>query len=57
VFWVKNEWLREFLTLYKERIGLPFAAYFRFGAVSEEEIKLMAEAGIDAIYIATETGN
>lgn len=57
VFWVKNEWLREFLTLYKERIGLPFAAYFRFGAVSEEEIKLMAEAGIDAIYVATETGN
>lgn len=57
VFWVKNEWLREFLRLYKQRINIPFAAYFRFGAIQEEDIQLMAEAGMDYIYVATETGD
>jgi len=57
VFWVKNEWLREFLPLYKERIGLPFFANFRFGAITEEDIRLLADAGAEAVYLATETAD
>lgn len=57
VLWVKNEWLREFLRLYKERIGIPFFANFRFGAIQEEDIKLLAEAGPKVVYVATETGD
>jgi anaerobic magnesium-protoporphyrin IX monomethyl ester cyclase len=57
VFWVKNEWLREFLPMYKERIGLPFFANFRFGAITEDDIRQLAEAGAEAVYLATETAD
>jgi radical SAM superfamily enzyme YgiQ (UPF0313 family) len=57
VFWVKNDWVREFLALYKERIGLPFFANFRFGGIQEEDVKLMAEAGLTNLYLATETAD
>ncbi len=57
VFWVKNDWLREFLELYKERIGIPFNASFRFGPIKEEDIKLLAEAGALTMNLAAETGD
>jgi radical SAM superfamily enzyme YgiQ (UPF0313 family) len=57
VLWVKNDWLREFLALWKERIGLPFSANFRFGGITEDDIRLLAEAGAGPVGIATETGD
>lgn len=57
VFWLKNDWLREFLTLYKERIGIPFAANFRFGKITEEDIALIKEAGVRTLTVAAETGD
>ena len=57
VFWVKNDWLREFLALYKERIGIKFGANFRFGPIREDDVKLMAEAGADTFILAAETGD
>ncbi len=57
VFWVKNEWLREFLPLYKQHIGLPFFANFRFGAITEDDIRLLADAGAAAMFLATETAD
>jgi len=57
VFWVKNDWLREFLTLYKERIGIPFNANFRFGGIQEEDIKLLADSGATIMNVAIETGS
>lgn len=57
VLWVKNEWLREFLHLWQERIALPFTAAFRFGGISEEEIKSLAEAKAGPICVATESGD
>lgn len=57
VFWIKNEWLTEFLNLYKARIKLPYTANFRFGPIREEDIILMAEAGMKAVALAVETGN
>jgi radical SAM superfamily enzyme YgiQ (UPF0313 family) len=57
VFWVKNDWLREFLQLYKERIGIPYNANFRFGGIQEEDIKLMAESGAERLTVAVESGD
>jgi len=57
VLWVKNEWLREFLALWKERIRLPFSSNFRFGGITEADIRLLAEAGGGPIGVATETGD
>ncbi len=57
VFWVKNDWLHEFLDLYKKRISLPFSANFRFGGITEDDIKLLAEAGASNMILATETGD
>jgi radical SAM superfamily enzyme YgiQ (UPF0313 family) len=57
VFWVKNDWLREFLALYKERIRIPFNANFRFGGIQEEDIKLLADAGATIMTVAIESGD
>ena len=57
VLWVKNDWLREFFQLYKERIRLPFTGNFRFGAIQEEDVKLLADAGATGLIFATESGD
>jgi anaerobic magnesium-protoporphyrin IX monomethyl ester cyclase len=57
VFWVKNDWLRRLLELYREEIGIPFSASFRFGSIAEEDIRLMAEAGASSMVVAAESGN
>lgn len=57
VMWVRNDWLREFLTLYKERVHIPFTGAFRFGPVEEDDIRLMAEAGAKAMILAPESGD
>src|SRR6185503_2328934 len=57
VLWVKNDWLREFFQLYKERIRLPFTGNFRFGAIREEDVKLLADAGATGLIFATESGD
>ena len=57
VFWVRNDWLREFLTLYRDRIGLPFHCNFRFGSIEESDVQLLAEAGCRSTAVATESGD
>lgn len=57
VLWFKNSWLVEFLTLYKERVGRPFTANFRFGGIEEQHIKIMKEAGAKSLIFATETAD
>lgn len=57
VFWVRNEWLREFLRLYRSEIGIPFTANFRFGGIAEDDIRLLAEAGATGLAVATETAD
>lgn len=57
VLWVENEWLRKFMQLYKEKVGLPFTANFRFGSIEEDDVRLMAEAGAERLIVATETGD
>ena len=58
VLWLDRAWLREFLVLYRDRVGIPFTMNFKFnGGVSEDDVRLMAEAGAVAVCVATETGS
>jgi radical SAM superfamily enzyme YgiQ (UPF0313 family) len=57
VLWVDNAWLREFLALYRDRVGLPFHASWRFGPVEEADVRLLARAGCRSVFLATETGD
>jgi radical SAM superfamily enzyme YgiQ (UPF0313 family) len=57
VFWVKDDWLREFLHLYKEHVGVPFTANYRFGPIKEADVKLMSEAGARIFLVATESAD
>lgn len=55
VFWVTRPWLHEFLTLYKERVNLPFIASLQYGNLEEEDVKMMADSGALIVYLASET--
>ena len=58
VLWFDRTWLREFLELYRDRVGIPFTMNFKFnGGVREEDVRLMGEAGAVAVCVATETGD
>lgn len=57
VLWLSKPWLREFLTLYRDRVGLPFVGNFRHGPIDEQDIALMKEAGADSIILAVETAD
>jgi len=56
VFTMNKDWLRRFLTLYAERIRLPYICYLRAGE-SEETIRLLAETGCRTALFGIETGD
>lgn len=58
VLWFERKWLRQFLELYRDRIGIPFTMHFKFnGGVTEEDVALMGEAGAVGVVFAAETGD
>jgi radical SAM superfamily enzyme YgiQ (UPF0313 family) len=58
VFWVGNDWLREFAAEYKKKIGIPFTANFRWGrGFSEIDMKMLKEAGLETMIVAIETAD
>lgn len=58
VLWFDRTWLHDFLTLYRDRVGIPFSMNFKFnGGVTEADIELMAAAGAKAVCVASETGD
>jgi radical SAM superfamily enzyme YgiQ (UPF0313 family) len=57
VFVLKQDWLREFKTVYKERIGLPFHCYITPQGVNEETLKMLREAGCESIAMGIQSGN
>jgi radical SAM superfamily enzyme YgiQ (UPF0313 family) len=56
VFAMNKPWLRRFLTLYAERIRLPYLCYLRAGE-SEETIQLLADTGCRTALFGVETGD
>ena len=52
-----KNWFMEFLTLYRDEIGVPFTAQIRVNEVTEEKAKLMSEANAHCVYMGIESGN
>lgn len=52
-----KRWLREFLPLYRRRIGLPFFCKVRPNVVSDELVEEMVDAGLTSVGIGIESGN
>jgi anaerobic magnesium-protoporphyrin IX monomethyl ester cyclase len=50
-------WFREFASLYKERVGLPFICNARVDLLNDEMVSLLADAGCSAIAMGVESGN
>lgn len=50
-------WVRSFLSLYRDRIGLPFTCQVRINEVSEEKARLLKEANVHCVYFGIESGN
>ena len=56
-FGIDRKWLKEFLTEYKEKVGIPFLCNVRANLVDDEMIRELKEAGVDRIDFGVEVGN
>jgi radical SAM superfamily enzyme YgiQ (UPF0313 family) len=56
-FVLSNEWLAEFAQEYPREIGLPFFCNTRANLVTEEQVRLLGEAGCHSVSMGIETGN
>lgn len=53
----QSEWLKEFVPLYKERIGIPFTAYAFPSENFKERMKLLKEAGLSSTCVAVQSAS
>lgn len=56
-FAMDKQWLKGFLTRYKEEINLPFTFLFVAGELDEELARLVKEAKCRSVYFGIESGN
>jgi len=56
-FNLNRKWLKEFLPLYKQKIGLPFHCIVRLDLLDEELVKELKAAGCACVRCALESGN
>jgi len=56
-FIVNKKWLLLFLSLYKEKVGLPFTCNVRGDLLDEELTQNLAEAGCASVFMGVETGD
>ena len=57
LFTFDKKWLKEFLPLYRKRIGLPFVCTTRANVMDEEVAQLLAQGGCHSASFGIETGN
>ena len=57
IFHYSEDWLTEFLPLYKAEINLPFAINHRPNRFTERAAKMLADAGCYQVYFGVESGN
>ncbi len=57
IFFPTKDWLREFATLYRERVGLPVSCNMRADMVDEESAALLASIGTKVVRLGVESGN
>ena len=56
-FVLSPEWLAEFAVKYPRQVGLPFFCNTRANLVTEEQVRLLKEAGCHSVSMGIETGN
>jgi anaerobic magnesium-protoporphyrin IX monomethyl ester cyclase len=56
-FILQENWLRQFLSRYREAVGLPFWCQVRANLVTEEQAALLKAAGCVSVSFGIETGN
>lgn len=56
-FILQDAWLQDFMSRYKEEIGLPFWCQVRANLVTEEKVALFKEAGCMSVSFGLEAGN
>lgn len=56
-FILDKDWVREFSTKYKERIGLPFHCHTRANLVTEDLVNDLKSAGCYSVHVAAEAGS
>jgi anaerobic magnesium-protoporphyrin IX monomethyl ester cyclase len=56
-FVLSKEWLAEFAEKYPRRVGLPFFCNTRANLVTEEQVRLLKEAGCHTVSMGIETAN
>jgi radical SAM superfamily enzyme YgiQ (UPF0313 family) len=57
VFFIDKAWLREFLTAYRDRIGVPFRCFGHTTFMDDEVAGLLKEGGCYAIEFGFQTAN
>lgn len=56
-FTLSRTWVKEFCSLYKEEIGLPYTIMSRVDTLDEETIDRMAESGLKLAFFGIECGD
>jgi anaerobic magnesium-protoporphyrin IX monomethyl ester cyclase len=56
-FTIKHRWVREFLTLYRDRIAAPFCLHARVETVNQRLLQELAAAGCRQITYGVESGS
>ena len=56
-FILQDAWLQEFMTSYKQEVGLPFWCQVRANLVTEDKIALFKDAGCASVSFGIEAGN
>lgn len=51
-----KKWLREFCTLYKKEVGIPYFAWVYPNTIDEEMAALLADSGCDAVEMGIQSG-
>jgi anaerobic magnesium-protoporphyrin IX monomethyl ester cyclase len=54
---LEREWFFEFIELYKERVGLPFACRYRYNLVARDILEALVEAGCYLVHFGLESGS
>jgi radical SAM superfamily enzyme YgiQ (UPF0313 family) len=57
IFTMDREWLKQFLPLYKDSVGLPFCIQARVNTLNADSVKLLKEAGCRSVSFAIESGD
>ncbi|MCX5714832.1 MAG: radical SAM protein [Candidatus Omnitrophica bacterium] len=57
IFGIDEKWVREFLSQFKDRIGIPFYCLLRSEYVSEERADLLKDAGCFRVGVGIESGD